>query len=246
MTASKLLVRAVSRDDVAILLVDGVLDSSTYRQLRDNIIKAALDEPRAVVVNVSALRVPVPSALSVFTSARWQVSCWPDVPVLLVCGYLAGRDALRRHGITRYVPAYESLEAAIATLEGAGPRIRMRRFAELPVEGGCARAIDLVTEWLWDWDRGAEIREAKAIVAELVDNVLTHTDSAPMLRVESDGWAVTIAVSDRCRRLPARLEMTHDTFRLTGLHLVTALADSWGCAPTSDGKTVWATLRARH
>lgn len=246
MSASRVLVRSVTRDDVAILIVDGVLDSSTYRQLRDHIVKAALDEPRAVVVDVSALRVPAPSALAVFTSARWQVSCWPDVPVLLVCGHPAGRDALQRNGITRYVPAYECLDSAIAALEGIGPRIRIRRRAELPVHGGCTRAHELVTEWLWEWDCGSQIREAKTIVAELVSNVLVHTNSAPTLRVETDGWAVTIAVSDRSHQLPARLEMTHDTFRLAGLHLVAALADGWGYAPTADGKTVWATLRPRR
>ena len=242
----EVLIRTVSRDDVAIVIVDGVLDNSTYRQLRDHIIKAALDEPRAVVVNVSALRVPVPSALAVFTSARWQVSEWPDVPVLLVCGYPAGRDALRRQGITRYVPVYECLDSALAALAGVGLRIRTRRCAELSIDGGCAQGHGLVTQWLRGGNYSNQIREAKAIVAELVSNVLVHTDSAPMMRVETDDWALTMAVSDRSRRLPVRLEMTHDTFRLAGLHVVAAVADSWGCAPTADGKTVWATLVARH
>ena len=137
-TRSKLHVRQAARDGAIVLLADGVLDSTTYLQLRDTIIKAALDEPVAVVVNISALRVPASSAYAVLTSARWQVSRWPDVPVLVVCGHAPGRDALRKQGIER----------------------------------------------------------------------------------------------------------DPDDFRLSGLHMVAALSDTWGWAPSIDGKTVWATITA--
>src|SRR5215217_3717503 len=106
---SRMLVREAFHEGITVLIVDGVLDSSTYLDLRDRIIKAALDEPMAVVVNISALRVPAPSAYAVFTSARWQVSRWPGVAVLLVCGDPAGREALRRQGVTRYVPVHPRL-----------------------------------------------------------------------------------------------------------------------------------------
>ncbi|BCI84847.1 hypothetical protein NIIDMKKI_00530 [Mycobacterium kansasii] len=62
-----------------------MLDSLTYRELRDAVIKAALEEPRAVIVDANRLSVPSASAWSVFTSARWHVSSWPDVPILLAC-----------------------------------------------------------------------------------------------------------------------------------------------------------------
>ena len=39
-----------------VLTADGVLDSSTYQTLRDVIIKAALDEPDAIVVDVACSR----------------------------------------------------------------------------------------------------------------------------------------------------------------------------------------------
>jgi hypothetical protein len=241
---SRILVREAARDGVSVLIVDGVLDSSTYLTLRDRIVKAALDEPPAVVVNVSALRTPTPSAYAVFTSARWQVSRWPDVPLLLVCGHATGRDALRRQGITRYVPVYDSLDAAVAALDGIEGRLRQRRCAELaPGREGVTRARDLITEWLWDWGHGDKIKIAKAIATELVDNVHAHTDSSvAVLRVESSGSEVTIAVSDCSGGLATRIESAYDTFRLSGLHLVAAVADAWGCTPSSSGKTVWATI----
>lgn len=242
-TRSKLHVRQAARDGVSVLLVDGVLDSTTYLLLRDTIIKAALDEPVAVVVNISALRVPASSAYAVLTSARWQVSRWPDIPVLVVCGHAPGRDALRKQGIDRWVPVHETLDAAVAGLDDPTHRMRCRRRAELPTGAASARyARELVTEWLWDWGQGDKIPTAKVVTTELVMNVFAHTDSVPMLSVESRDDSVTVTVSDRSSSAPARIERDPDDFRLSGLHMVAALSDTWGWAPSVDGKTVWATI----
>ena len=242
-SVSKLLMREAVRDGVTILIVDGVLDATTYLRLRNRIINAALDEPAAVVVNISALRVPTPSAYSAFTSARWHVSRWPDVPVLLVCGHATGRAALHREGVTRWVPVYDRLDAALDAFDDIGVRSRLRKRVELLPELDCVRlARELITEWLWNWGHGDKIKVANVIAAELVENVYAHTDSVAVLRVEAEGRAVTIAVSDHSDQLATRTESTHETFRLSGLHVVAALADAWGCVPSTDGKTVWATL----
>lgn len=103
----------------------GVLDSSTYRTLRDEIIKAALDEPAAVVVDISDLEVPTESALAVFTSARWHVGSWPEVPIMLVCRTIAGRSAVARNGVSRFVPVHPSVEAAMDASTYA-PRVTLR------------------------------------------------------------------------------------------------------------------------
>jgi hypothetical protein len=69
-------IATTSRDHV-LLTIAGILDRLTYHRVRDNVIKAALDEPTAVIVDVNALQVPALSAWAVFTSARWHVSVWP-------------------------------------------------------------------------------------------------------------------------------------------------------------------------
>lgn len=227
-----------------VLSVDGVLDGSTYRDLRDAVIKTALDEPRAVIVDVTELHVPAESAWSVFTSARWHVSIWPDVPVILVCRHAAGRRAIQRNGITRYVPLYATLESArSAVRDGIEPQ-RRRARAQLPaVHSSLRRARQLVTEWLTTWSRTDFIPVAAIVVDVLVENVLTHTLSAPRLIVESRGDTVTIAVADDSRAPAVRHE---DPLRggdtVSGLAVITALARAWGSTPTSTGKTVWAVI----
>lgn len=240
-------IRETARGEATVLIVDGVLDRQTYLYLRDRIIKSAVDEPSAVVVDMSALRVPAASAYAVFSSARWQVSRWPDVPVLLVCAHASGRAELRRQGITRYVPVHDGLDAACAAINGIEPRMRCHRSADLASTPRCGRhARQLVTEWLWDWGYGQTIRTANVIVTELVENVYAHADgSMAFLRVQAHGDAITIAVSDRSVRLATRVERTRDVFGVSGLQIVAALADAWGCAPTCDGKTVWASIASQ-
>jgi hypothetical protein len=239
--ALRVATRAV--DGAALLTAEGVLDSSSYRRLRDEIIKAALDEPEAVLIEVSELSVPAESALAVFTSARWHVGNWPEVPVLLVCRTLAGRSAIVRNGVSRYVPVHPSVAAAVESLSTYSHRHRRRARAALPAAVSSLRhSRDLVEEWLTAWSNRDLVAVSKVIVTSLVENVLQHTDSEPSLRVESAGETVTIAVEDGCRT-PASLpeeEMIADC--PTGLRIVDALSRVWGNAPVPSGKTVWAVI----
>lgn len=230
------------QQDVPILVVDGVLDSSTYRGLRDAVIKAALDEPRAVIVDVDRLRVPTDSAWTVFTSARWHVSTWPDVPILLVSAESSVRRAIIRAGVARYVPVHASRELALEAVHGPPLQVRHRARTELPRSDGTlgmARAI--VTDWLTEWRQSDVIPVATTVATVFVENVLDHTDSAPVLVVESYREAVTVAVEDGSDQLPVRHEDARRGAEIvSGLAIVAALCRAWGATPTSSGKTVWA------
>lgn len=242
--ASTLVVAADTREDTAVLMPRGRLDSSTYRSLRDEIIKAALDRPRAVIVDVSKLFVPAESAWAVFTSARWHVGTWPEVPIMLVCDHDEGRSAIKRNGITRYVPLYPAVaDAAAALSSNTAPRARRRARADLPrASSSLRRSRELVSEWLTAWSQSDFIPVAKVVVTTLAENVLEHTESRLGIRVEFDGSNVTIAVEDACRN-PATLHETPLLNRApSGLRIVSALCRTWGNAPTPNGKTVWAVI----
>jgi hypothetical protein len=228
----------------AVLLTPrGTLDSASYRSLRDRIIKAALDEPTAVIVDVTHLDVPAESAWVVFTSARWHVAKWPEVPIILVCEHTAGRSAITRNGVARYVPVYPDIGAALDAASGAGPPLRQRIRAELPAHlGSLGRARQLVDEWLTVWSHPELIGVAKVVVTAFVENVLQHTDSDPGVRLEFDGTAVTVAVEDGSHIPAGPREGAAPYAAPAGLHIVSALCRAWGNAPTSSGKTVWAVI----
>lgn len=226
-----------------VLTADGVLDSSTYLQLREAIVKAALDEPRAVVVDVSGLEAPAPSAWSVFTSARWLVDTWPAVPIHLVCDHDEGRDAVARNGITRYVHIHPTVDAALdALVDVRGTRLRTRM--ELPAAPCSLRmARGFVAQRLTEWGVGSLVAVATVIVNVFIENVLQHTAEAPALVLETDGSTVAVSVRDGSPHLAARHE---DSFRggeqISGLAIVASISRAWGCTPTLSGKTVWAVV----
>jgi hypothetical protein len=243
--ARTLSVNATAVGGSIVLDADGVLDSAAYLRLRDKIIQEALEEPAAVVIDVSDLVVPAPSAWLVFSSARWHVHQWPRVPLCLVSTRAAGRDAVSRSGITRYVPVYQTVESALAALTRPGSRLNRRRArADLPATmASLQRARELVAEWLAAWSQSELIPVTKVVVTTFVENVLQHTDSRPQVRLETDGTTVAVAVEDSSREPAGFREPAFAGHEPpSGLRIVSALCRMWGNAPKSTGKAVWAVI----
>lgn len=238
-----LVVSAETVGTVSLLTVDGVIDTSTYLQLRDAVIKAALDEPRAVLVDVNALDVPASSAWSVFTSARWHVSTWPDVPIVLVCGHASRRRTIERNGVTRYVPVYATAEAALAALTD-GRRARQRACSDLPaLLASLRRSREFVAQWLGEWSHSELIPVVTVVVNVFVENVLQHTASGPVVILESDGKTIAVLVQDENSTPAARHEDPYrGGERVSGLAIVASVCRAWGSMPTPSGKTVWAVI----
>lgn len=239
----RLVLEEESKSGHLLITMSGVLDATTYRTARDGIVKAALDEPTSVIVDVTALGVPVASAWTVFTSARWLVSQWPDVPVRLVAADPARCDLLRRQGLTRYVEVYTTVAQAIAVPMSAQPR----RRARTALSGSAAsiqHAQEFVAMSLTHWECAEMIPAATVVVTELVDNVLRHTDSPPRVRLETYRDTVTVAVEDDSTDRAGLCEAT--SMMTNGLRIVDAVSRVWGNAPTQTGKVVWAVLDARH
>jgi hypothetical protein len=126
---SLLAIETTTADGASVLTVSGVLDGTTYVSLRDAIKKAALDRPRAVIVDIAGLIVIGGSAWAVFPPAGWYISDEQNVPMGLICNTIDGRRALCRNAVDRYVPAYRTLDAAIAELTGNN-RDRLKKVGQ--------------------------------------------------------------------------------------------------------------------
>ena len=227
-----------------VLSAHGTLDGATYLAVRDGILKAAVDQPRAVVIDVTGLTVNPPSAWAVFTAARWLVSSWPDVPIILVCEHQSGRDAIARNGITRYVPVYSHVDEAVEAVARGHPA--GRRHARASLQRGDdirADARRFAADTLASWQCRDLVSVAGTVAWVLVDNVLAHTESVPVMTVEELAGNVTIAVADDSSSAPVRHEhSTGGTDVVSGLSIVSALTRRWGSLPTGSGKTVWAVI----
>lgn len=113
---SPLIITAAAVGDSRVLTVYGVLDDTTYVRLRDAVIKAALDEYRALIIDVTRLAVAAPAALPGFTTASSGISQRSDIPIALVCDSIMGQKALHQNGINLDIPVYWRIGDAIAAL----------------------------------------------------------------------------------------------------------------------------------
>jgi anti-anti-sigma factor len=232
-----------SEQSVTILTVDGLLDAGNYSALRDTIVKAMVDKPTAVVVDVTALRVPSETGWSAFMSARWQLDTEPDVPIVLVCGGRPAREAIGRTGIARFMPVYATEKAAMKAIDKLARRTVRRANAQLPANLSSLReSRRLVREWLTAWKQPKLIPVALVVVNVFLENVLEHTGSDPLVQLESDGATATIAVSDGSTAPALRLPSPAKGIDVSGLAIVAALSRDWGSTPTTSGKTVWAVI----
>jgi hypothetical protein len=238
---SRLRIGASAVGHTQVLTLDGLLDHTTYIPLRDAIVKAALDEPRAVISDVNGLTVRDDPAWAVFASARWQVAEWPDIPMGLVCAHDQSQHALRRNGITRYVPLYPTLQSAITGLVADGlRRYRRRASASLPaVKISIPRSRELVAQWLTAWSRIDFVHVVSTVATELIEMTLADAESGLELRLETDGSTVAVAVQHVGMTKALRRETAGD---IAGLDLVTANSRVWGTYTSAAGNTVWAVV----
>lgn len=231
------------RADAVVVTPRGVLGLATYGQLRDQLLKSALEMPRAVVVDVGALFVPTDATLAVFSSVWMQVSEWPGVPIVLVAARQLDRRRLERSAITRFVPVHASVDEALAAV--GEPPARRRSLLELPYDPTSpALARRFVEMTCTRWGCTDLLIDAELIANELVENAVRHARTESRVRLELRKGMLTVAVYDDnpVPVQPVEPDLTEAVH--LGLLLVAQLASTWNCAPTfTGGKVVWAVLR---
>ncbi|OBA83697.1 sulfate transporter [Mycobacterium sp. 1164966.3] len=242
-SASSLAIASRTEESAVVLTVDGVLDAANSAALLDSIAKASRKRPPAVIVDVTALRVPDESAWSTFLGARWQHDGRPEVPLLLVCGNRSSREAIERSGVARLLPVYATDKTAMKAVARLSRKKVRRAKAELPAHLSSLReSRQLVREWFTAWSEPGLIPVALVVVNVFIENVLEHTGSQPLMMIECDGRTATIAVSDTSSTPAARLPSPTKGIDVSGLAIVDALSRDWGSTPGASGKTVWAII----
>jgi anti-anti-sigma factor len=240
---SSLAISSRTEESAVVLSADGVLDGNNSAELRDAITKVSVDAPPAIVVDVNALEVPDEATWSVFVSVRWQLDSRPDIPIVLVSGNRAAREAITRSGAARFMPVYPTEKGAMKAVARLGRRKLLHEQIKLPANLTSLReSRRLVREWLTNWSKPGLIPVGLVVVNVFIENVLEHTGSEPVVRVECDGQTATIAVSDASNAPAVRLASPPKGIDVSGLAIVDALSRAWGSTPTSSGKTVWAII----
>ena len=99
---------------------------------------------------------------------------------------------------------------------------------------------------LREWGVVHPMDDALLVVSELAANALTHAESSYRVRLATTGPALRIEVEDDGTGTPEPQPLTETEEHGRGLHLVDALAVSWGMeVADAGGKRVWAELAVR-
>jgi anti-anti-sigma regulatory factor len=233
------------RADATVIRLSGVLNPRTYQQVRDAVVKVAIDQSTAVIVDVNDLEVQDDQGWAVFTSARWHIQQWPEVPLALVSSDPGVRKRVTDRSVARYVPVYDTLAAASEAVGGGKCRYRHRareQFDRYP--SSVNSALIFVHDHLVAWSMRDKIPVASTVVTVFAENALSYTDDGFDVRLEGTSDEVVIAVSDSSTASAIRRERPRGSCP-AGLDIVSALCRRWGSAPTSAGKTVWARIGPR-
>ncbi|WP_018684894.1 hypothetical protein [Actinokineospora enzanensis] len=231
-----------SRSGCLLVRPRGVLDPATYPALRDTLLKCAVAQPRAVVVDLGETEVGCESLLSVFATVWLRTCDWPGVPLLVV----GVPEAMRTSAVRRYVRFHDTAGQAVAAAGHTQPVLR-RHFTVPRVRDAAAIGRNEVAAACVAWGVPADhVVEAEQVVTELVENTMRHTDSEARVRVEARRGLLTVAVTDD-DPTPAVLRDrgTAAVPSAMGLLVVTAFAKTWGCVVdrAAGRKVVWAVLR---
>ncbi|MDE3085401.1 MAG: ATP-binding protein [Acidobacteriota bacterium] len=88
-------------------------------------------------------------------------------------------------------------------------------------------------------------RTVGLLTSELVTNAVLHAASPVTVTVHRETGAIRVEVADESSQLPTLKSYGEDAATGRGLHLVSALADSWGSRLKEEGKVVWFELGDR-
>ena len=224
--------------------VAGSLSLVDVPSLHVNLLKSLAEQPAALLLDLRALDVVDPLALTVFNAVARQAARWPGTPILLFGLTLPTRELFAKR-VFHQLSIVDSLDAARAQL-ATDPETGRASVSDelLPVRGAARHARDLATDACLRWDLPGLAGPASLIANELVSNVVDHVHTMMTLRLSLRPRYLTVAVRDGS---PVEVhppgEVPLDARRGRGLLLVDATAHAWGCVPSADGKVVWASLR---
>jgi anti-anti-sigma regulatory factor len=213
----------------------GLLSLRTATRLRDVLLKAAAEEPRGLVCDLTGARA-TPEGLTVLHVVADQVADWPASPMVVVASDPVLVQQLERLGLLRRLTVVHGHDEAEAALRRA-PRLLRVTIDLPPTLDAPAAARAFVGAALTRWQVPSVLEEAHWVVSELVTNAVLHARTDLTVRVALSRHRVNLSVSDRGQG--RRVEPGGGY----GLTVVERLSRTWGSLPRLGGGTVvWAVL----
>lgn len=218
----------------------GTLDGAAEPYVLAQLLECLAEQPRALLVDLSGMRVAQTVTMSVFSTVARQATRWPGTPVLFCATppqmHTAAAGLYRRSLV---FPTLDDARAHLDTAPCAPPAVTEDL---LPVRGAARHGRDVVTDTCLRWNLRHLVAPASLITSELVANVCDHAATMMTLKVTRSARYLLVSVHDGSGEPPV-YGASSGRPRGHGLQIVDATAYRWGWMPARDGKVVWASLR---
>ena len=219
-----------------VIRLAGVLDTDTAAAVRLALVELLAQQPEAIVIDVSDLQLPNPTATSILRDVARETADWPS-------GHLALCAPTSEPWHTTGLPVWRSTADAFSDLGEPEPPRQLSLEME-PVVGAARRSRELVTEACGRWDQPAFAGPACIVITEMVNNVVAHAKTPMIVLLAIRRDAMSVAVRDRSSTVPRFTGPVPATsYGGRGLLLIDSVADRWGSLPLEAGKVVWAVLQ---
>ncbi len=231
-----MLLRQEFENGIHTVVVSGAVGAGEVDSLLCTVRQALAQEPRGVVVDLSAAPELTGAALTSLSSLAARPSGWPRASVAfcpsrsdIVAG-LAGmsvhtdRDDAARHIDDRSDAVRE--------------RVDLTHSLDSPAQ---ARAIVVACTERFGLEDVCD--DLTLVVSEMVTNAVRHAGPPVALEIQADPDSVFVAVNDGSPIRPQLRLADDDAEGGRGLLLVDLLCVEHGVRPDPSGKTVWAVLR---
>ncbi|CAL9503160.1 hypothetical protein SUDANB95_03454 [Actinosynnema sp. ALI-1.44] len=237
MTGSRL--KATPHGDAIVVSPHGRLDPSTYTALREELLKHVAEGPSAVIVVLGPdLDVVSDPLTSVFATVWLRTSPWSGTPLILVATTGGQRRLVVRTGLSRFLPCYDRLDAALDATDALPER--RRDEARLTADADAPRlAQDFTRRACAAW-RLPDVAPHAVPVAGHLARTMPRAAGVTLV-VTAELFPSRLTLATRHRGGPPRRATTHPD-----LARVRRLTVACGSLPTfGDGPLLWASLLVR-
>jgi anti-anti-sigma regulatory factor len=226
------------RFPIAVVRLSGELTAASMRPAHTALVEALMEEPTAVVVDMTGLESADESAMALFPAVGKLAREWPGARLLL--GGLRPKvaEALPESG---WVAAHDSVEQALAVASTDPVPQRVHRYLEPTVEAP-KMARELATHAWWDWGLAGRPSSVQVLASELVTNGVRHARTPLGFSMTLRGKTVRLSVQDWAPAPVRQRSPAESDLQGRGLIVVEAIASRWGSVPLGEGKVVWAEL----
>jgi anti-sigma regulatory factor (Ser/Thr protein kinase) len=243
---SPLVCQVRRRLPVALVSLYGTLDETSVVDAVVSLRDCLADQPTALVVDASHLAVTDIAALLPLTVLADDAGRWPGAPITLCAGAALTRAVADRPARTGKLVLCDDADAAAdkELRRPVPPRVDLN---VLPGPDAPAICRELVGRACERWGIPRVRRLAELIISELASNAVLHARTPAAVTVRLAGDCLQMAVRDGDPRLvyrpPPGAHGAHHGEHGRGLLILEAMADTWGSAPTANGKVVWAQVQ---